>query len=172
MFICYFLYILIKSLRNRKLNIEKMSDKVFYLVYGIPGSGKSTYVEKQIKNKFKQLQHFEADMFFYLNESHTYNFDFKRLGSAHSWCKKHFVDAINQELPVCISNTSLTVKERNFYLKKAKEYKAALNELESVEIALIAKDITTYSSDVEIKSERKVSLEDEFDLDLDYDIKN
>ena len=45
--------------------------------------------------------------------------------------------------------------------KKAKEYKAALNELESVEIALIAKDITTYSSDVEIKSERKVSLEDE-----------
>lgn len=122
MFICYFLYILIKYLRNRKLNIEKMSDKVFYLVYGIPGSGKSTYVEEQIKNKFKQLQHFEADMFFYLNESHTYNFDFKRLGSAHSWCKKHFVDAINQELPVCISNTSLTVKERNFYLKKAKEY--------------------------------------------------
>ena len=45
-----------------------MSDKVFYLVYGIPGSGKSTYVEKQIKNKFKQLQHFEADMFFYLND--------------------------------------------------------------------------------------------------------
>ena len=45
--------------------------------------------------------------------------------------------------------------------KKAKEYKTALNELESVEIALIAKDITTYSNDVEIKSERKVSLEDE-----------
>ena len=45
--------------------------------------------------------------------------------------------------------------------RKAREYKEALNELESVEIALIAKDITTYSSDSDIKKARKLKLEEE-----------
>ena len=45
--------------------------------------------------------------------------------------------------------------------RKAREYKEALNELESVEIALIAKDITTYSSDSDIKKKRKLKLEEE-----------
>lgn len=44
--------------------------------------------------------------------------------------------------------------------KKAREYKSALSELESVEIALIAKDITTNSEEVKIKNERKLKLEE------------
>ena len=42
--------------------------------------------------------------------------------------------------------------------KKAREYKEASKELESVEIALITKDITTYSSDLEIKNNRKIKF--------------
>ena len=45
--------------------------------------------------------------------------------------------------------------------RKAREYKEALNELESVEIALIAKDITTYSSEADIKKRKKLKLEEE-----------
>ncbi|MDD6272407.1 MAG: AAA family ATPase [bacterium] len=44
--------------------------------------------------------------------------------------------------------------------KKAREYKAALEELESVEIALIAKDITTCSEQLENSTNRKLKLEE------------
>ena len=45
--------------------------------------------------------------------------------------------------------------------RKAREYKTALNELESVEIALLATDITTYNTDLENKQNRKLVLEEE-----------
>ena len=45
--------------------------------------------------------------------------------------------------------------------RKAKEYKESLSELESVEIALIAKDITVYNNDLENKNNRKIKLEEE-----------
>lgn len=45
--------------------------------------------------------------------------------------------------------------------KKAKEYKEALNELENIEIALIAKDITTFSTNAEKLKEEKSKKEDE-----------
>lgn len=99
-----------------------MNNKVFYLVYGIPGSGKSTYVEKHLKNKIVNIQHFEADMYFYFNKNNEYNFDFKKLSNAHNWCKRNCVKAMEKEVPVCVSNTSLTAKERKFYFEKAKEF--------------------------------------------------
>ncbi|UKI58283.1 MAG: hypothetical protein L6V81_02290 [Clostridium sp.] len=55
-----------------------------------------------------------------------------------------------------------------YQLKKAREYKEALNELESVEIALIAKDINTYSEEIEIKKDKKLKKEEELSL-LDTD---
>ncbi len=45
--------------------------------------------------------------------------------------------------------------------KRASEYKNALEELESVEIALIASDITTFNVDLENKNNRKIKLEEE-----------
>ncbi len=45
--------------------------------------------------------------------------------------------------------------------KRAKEYKEAKSKLESIEIALIAKDITTFSDEVEVKKNKKVKLEEE-----------
>lgn len=43
--------------------------------------------------------------------------------------------------------------------RKAREYKESLKELESMEVSLIAKDITTYSEELDIKSKRKEKLE-------------
>ena len=45
--------------------------------------------------------------------------------------------------------------------KKAREYKTALEELESVEIALLAKDITTYSSELDTLNSDKLLKEEE-----------
>ena len=98
-----------------------MDNKSFYLVYGVPGSGKSTYVERELKPFIKDLQHFEADMFFY-DKNGVYNFDFRKLGYAHSWCQYKCKEAMSKGLPVCISNTSLTPRERFIYFKMANEY--------------------------------------------------
>lgn len=95
-----------------------MNKKIFYLVYGVPGSGKSTYVEKELKTKYKDLQHFEADMFFY-NKNGVYQFNPKKLGLAHKWCQTKFIEAMKNGFPVCVSNTSLTPKEREVYFTKA-----------------------------------------------------
>lgn len=95
-----------------------MNKKIFYLVYGVPGSGKSTYVEKELKTKYKDLQHFEADMFFY-NKNGVYQFNPKKLGLAHKWCQTKFIEAMKNGFPVCVSNTSLTPKEREVYFTQA-----------------------------------------------------
>ncbi len=67
-----------------------------------------------------------------------------------------------------IDRINLIIKENSENLepleneaKKAREYKEAINELESVEIALIVKDITDYSVKLENKKEKKARLEEE-----------
>lgn len=95
-----------------------MDKKIFYFVYGVPGSGKSTYVEKELKTKYKDLQHFEADMFFY-DKNGIYQFNPKKLGLAHMWCQTKFIEAMKNGFPVCVSNTSLTPKERRVYFMNA-----------------------------------------------------
>ena len=67
------------------------------------------------------------------------------------------IDRIN----LIISENSENLGPLEESARKAREYKDALSELESVEIALIAKDITTYSSDLEVKQARKSKLEEE-----------
>ena len=67
-----------------------------------------------------------------------------------------------------IDRIDLIIKENSENLlpleesaKKAREYKEALSELESVEIALIARDITEYSTSLENKKSKKEKLEEE-----------
>ena len=67
------------------------------------------------------------------------------------------IDRIN----LIISENTENLEPLEEAAKKAKEYKEALNELESVEIALIAKDISTYSSDLENNKNRKLKIEEE-----------
>ena len=45
--------------------------------------------------------------------------------------------------------------------RKAREYKSALEELENVEIALLAKDITTYSTELEVANQDQLMKEEE-----------
>ena len=66
-----------------------------------------------------------------------------------------------ERINLIISENSENLAPLEEAAKKAREYKTALAELESVEIALIAKDITTYSDEVEVKTNRKLKLEEE-----------
>ena len=67
------------------------------------------------------------------------------------------IDRIN----LIISENSENLEPLEESAKKAREYKDALSELESVEIALIAKDITTYNNELENNNNRKLKLEEE-----------
>ena len=66
-----------------------------------------------------------------------------------------------ERINLIISENSENLLPLEEAARKAREYKEALSELENVEVALIAKDITTYSSEVEIKKNKKLKLEEE-----------
>lgn len=94
---------------------------IMYMIYGIPGSGKTTHARKIIQiyqDKNIPILHYEADMFF--EKDGKYNFNPKLLNAAHSWCKKMVKEAMENKIDVIVSNTSLTPKERKVYFKLAK----------------------------------------------------
>ena len=66
-----------------------------------------------------------------------------------------------ERINLIINENSENLEPLEESARKAKEYKIALNELESVEIALIVKDITTYSEKLNISKDKKVELEKE-----------
>lgn len=96
---------------------------ILYLIIGIPGSGKTTKA-KEIISKYesqnKQIKHYEADMFF--EHDGQYKFNPALLGKAHAWCQKKTEEAMMNNIDVIVSNTSLTPRERYFYLALAKLY--------------------------------------------------
>ena len=69
-----------------------------------------------------------------------------------------------ERINLIIRENSENLEPLSVSAKKAREYKEALNELESVEIALIAKDINTYSEEIEIKKDKKLKKEEELSL--------
>lgn len=94
------------------------------LIIGIPGSGKSTKAREiieQYTNNNLPIVHYEADMFFERNGK--YNFNPKLLPQAHLWCQKKTEEAMQNNINVIISNTSLTPKERRIYIELAKIYR-------------------------------------------------
>lgn len=76
-----------------------------YIVRGLPGSGKSTYVLKNLHN----VLHFEADKF-YINDQHEYNFDSNLISVAHEWCFSNVVKALRDGHNVAVSNTFIKIQ--------------------------------------------------------------
>ena len=95
-------------------------EKILYLVYGIPGSGKTTYVESVLRKSHPDIVRFEADMFFYVGD--RYDFNPRKLGYAHAWCQAKVDQAMIAGKTIAVSNTSLTPSERAPYIKMAKNH--------------------------------------------------
>lgn len=70
-----------------------------YIVRGLPGSGKSTFVNKQFPN----ILHLENDMYHYHNG--RYEFDTLKQSDAVNWCLDMASIAVQKNIDVVISNT-------------------------------------------------------------------
>jgi len=104
--------------------------KILYVVRGLPGSGKSTFV------KTLGVPHYEADMYF-IGPDGKYTFDPKNLKSAHIWCQNAVRNAMilsEKELledsagvysiydRIAVSNTFTQQWEMDPYIKMAEEH--------------------------------------------------
>ncbi len=90
----------------------------FYIVRGIPGSGKST-VARTIADAISGY-HFEADMYF--EQDGEYKFDMTKLHQAHQWCQNQVSSCLYYGTNVVVSNTFTTIKELKPYFELAKQY--------------------------------------------------
>ena len=80
---------------------------------GIPGSGKSTFVQKNLANSVKC----SADDYFMIDG--VYKFDPKKLGEAHDQCFKNAVKAMLAGKDVVIDNTNLRIEHIQKYIDAA-----------------------------------------------------
>jgi tRNA uridine 5-carbamoylmethylation protein Kti12 len=96
---------------------------ILYLVRGLPGSGKSSFVKYQLH---ALVNHYEADMYFCMNQEREYRFDQTKLGAAHDWCQECTVESLTFGFDTWVSNTFTTKKELRPYFQIAKETDSAL----------------------------------------------
>lgn len=91
------------------------------IMRGVSGAGKSTY----IKNHFPGAVICSADHF-WIDENGKYNFDLKRLGEAHAWCLRQFIEKL--VIKGCaadyivVDNTNTSIAELAPYVAIAAAY--------------------------------------------------
>jgi predicted ABC-type ATPase len=93
---------------------KTMSDKILYIIRGIPGAGKSTLAHKLTNNVA------EADQFMY--EDGIYKWSPIKLHNAHRQCFekiKHWID--EGVSPIAVANTFIKKKEYREYKEYAEE---------------------------------------------------
>lgn len=90
-----------------------------YLVRGLPGSGKSTYVSEQLNHLDYpfSVEWFEANQFFQTNKG--YSWSPKHLNEAHNWCYYNTLQALYSGKDCYVSNTFTTLKELEQYINLA-----------------------------------------------------
>jgi predicted kinase len=93
-----------------------MSDKILYIVRGIPGSGKSTFAKTLTEN------HVEADIYF-LDDNSNYVFDITKIKDAHRWCQTIVEEWMESEQEkITVSNTFTQEWEMEVYFELSKKY--------------------------------------------------
>jgi predicted kinase len=104
-------------------------DNALYIIRGLPGSGKSTYAKKLLKET-PTLSHYEADMYFYVNGVYTFNLN--KLHIAHQWCLNSTENDLKLGKTVIVSNTFTQLKELAPYIKLSNKYNTNLVVLKTV----------------------------------------
>lgn len=89
---------------------------MLYIIRGIPGSGKSTYAKK-----FGCVV-FEADQYFMHNGK--YEYDQRKIKSAHLWCKNMTEKMLLRGIDVCVANTFV----KRCYIKEYVDLAKRINE--------------------------------------------
>lgn len=106
----------------KKFKKSKYSDKVLFIIRGLPGSGKSTLAETILNmNGRLNTTICTADDYFYKNGK--YEFDKTKLSEAHNQCYIKALNAIKAGVKcVIVANTNTTEKEFLKYIELAKDY--------------------------------------------------
>lgn len=92
------------------------------ILRGVPGAGKSTFIKNQNDADRKWIC--SADHFFETADG-KYAFDAAKLGSAHQFCLRKFIDTVKypaHQTVVYVDNTNLTVAEIAPYYQIAEAY--------------------------------------------------
>jgi len=90
--------------------------KKFYILRGVSGSGKTTFIKKFPKNAVIH----STDKFFYKNK--RYRFDEKKLGFYHRKNYKEFLKSLEKNKKfIVLDNTNLVYKNVKNYIKEAKK---------------------------------------------------
>jgi predicted kinase len=103
-----------------------MTEKILYIVRGLPGSGKSTFAKKLVGANFLVC---EADKYFINKETGEYNFDVTKLKDAHKYChdlvETYMKDSlVNDQFyrEIAVSNTFTQEWEMKPYFELAEKY--------------------------------------------------
>jgi len=93
--------------------------KVLTIIRGLPGSSKST-LGKMIASSTSESAHYEADQYFI--KDGVYNFNPKKIGDAHSMCKKNTEKSMKDGVEnIVVSNTFTQKREVIPYVELAKQ---------------------------------------------------
>lgn len=94
--------------------------KMFILMRGHPGAGKSTKAN-QIRNAFSSSIVHSTD--FYWSQDGQYSFDWKKLEQAHKWTLAQVCCSMIEEIEVVVlDNTNIKKEHYQPYLDKAQKY--------------------------------------------------
>lgn len=88
-----------------------------YLVRGVPGSGKSTYVQENLAG----FLWYEADMYF-IRPNGRYEFNPRFIKDAHNWCRSKVHSTMVDGENVVVSNTFTRKWEMKEYLQMAEDF--------------------------------------------------
>lgn len=120
--------------KEEVLNKLKNQGRKVIILRGLPGSGKSTFVGdlEGLLGPYgavsEDLQVCSADHFFVVEKTGDYQFNPHLLKQAHASCRDNFHYWAAKRGPkkpiyLVVDNTNTSMKEMDFYLKEADEYR-------------------------------------------------
>ena len=116
--------------KTEVINYLKNSGRKVLILQGLPGSGKSTFIndlEEMVGNPLSEdLQVCSADHFF-VQDDGSYVFNKRCAAHAHFTCRDNFhyfaaKRGAKRPLYLVVDNTNTCLKEMKFYLDEAEEY--------------------------------------------------
>jgi hypothetical protein len=109
--------------KNEFLQQVKFDQPTVFILRGLPGSGKSSLAREACGKSYKRNAICSADSFFIKNEE--YIFDRPRIGEAHCWCLRNFIQNAhpgNDINSIFLDNTNTSLWEFSHYVKIAEAY--------------------------------------------------